>query len=454
MAAGSALAVERLIAHQRLSAFSARAASSLVAPRGAGGYGGLTPVKSSNTGEVMLALPEGFQYNVLGRTGDKMADGNLTPARHDGMATFRVGNELRLVRNHEINNGLAREGIVLGDAKKAYDTLAGGGTSTLIIDPKKRTIIRDFISLGGTLQNCAGGPTPWGSWITCEETTFGKQRRTLNNNREVGGFNHPHGYCFEVPASANSAVEAVPLKAMGRFVHEAIAVDPRSGIVYETEDAGTAGFYRFIPAKRGELARGGRLQMLAIKDKPGYKTTSGQKMGEPMAVVWVDIADPDPESAETDPASVYKQGLKAGGATFTRLEGCWYGQGKIFFTATRGGDNSLGQVWQYEPRGENDGTLTLLFESPDAAHLEGPDNLCVSPRGGLAVCEDGRGEQFIRGLTRDGRIFDFARNSMAGNEDKEFAGATFSPDGETLFVNIQNPGVTFAIWGPWKDGAL
>lgn len=450
VAAGSALAINRLVAYQAAAA----AASPLRAIRGAGGYGALQAVKSANTGETLLTLPEGFQYTVIGRANEKMSDGYPTPVRHDGMAAFRVRRELRVVRNHEINNGLGKEGVAIGSRKGAYDLLAGGGTTTLIIDPKTRTLIRDFVSLSGTLNNCAGGPTPWGSWVTCEETILGPARITDTRGRERGGFSKPHGYCFEVPASADKEVEAVPLKAMGRFVHEAIAVDPRTGIVYETEDAGQAGFYRYLPNKRGQLALGGKLQMLAVKDQPGYNAITGQEVGRKLAASWVEIADPDPASAETDSASVFKQGLEHGGATFARLEGCWYGQGKIYFTSTSGGEKRLGQVWQYEPRGTNDGVLTMLFESPDMEHLDGPDNLCISPRGGVVLCEDGRGEQFIRGLTKDGRVFDFARNIMPGFEGSEFAGATFSPDGETMFFNLQGPGATVAVWGPWKDGAL
>ncbi|MBX3279580.1 MAG: DUF839 domain-containing protein [Acidobacteria bacterium] len=449
LAAGSVLAVNSLVAYRRASAASA----SLRADMGAGGYGMIQPVESNNTGEKLLELPKGFQYTVIGREGDKMSDGHATPARHDGMAAFNVRGELRLVRNHEINNRIGAEGAAIGGGS-AYDPLAAGGTTTLVIDPKTRAIKRDFVSLSGTLHNCAGGPTPWGSWVTCEETIFGAARRTDSRGREVGGFAKPHGYCFEVPASADAAVAAAPLKAMGRFVHEAIAVDPRSGIVYETEDTGQAGFYRFLPEKRGQLASGGKLQMLAIRNRPAFNTSTGQKAGEPLSVMWVDIADPDPAGAETDPSSVYKQGLERGGATFSRLEGCWYGQGKIFFTSTNGGEKRLGQIWEYEPRGKNEGILTLLFESPDAEQLDRPDNICVSPRGSVVICEDGDGEQFVRGLTRDGRVFDIARNIMPGFEASEFAGATFSPDGETLFFNLQGAGVTVAVWGPWKDGAL
>ena len=218
--------------------------------------------KARNTGEEILTLPEGFEYNVIGKTGTKMSDGNPTPAGHDGMAAFKVNGALRLVRNHEINNGAGRDGAAFGDAALAYDAKAGGGTTTLIINPKTREIIKDFVSLNGTLQNCAGGPTPWGSWISCEETTLGKNLGKDERGRERGGFAQKHGYCFEVMARPMALAKAPPLAAMGRFVLT-VAVDPQTGIVYLTEDRGAAGFYRFVPEQNGKLSAG-KLQMLAI----------------------------------------------------------------------------------------------------------------------------------------------------------------------------------------------
>src|SRR5262245_43604818 len=182
----------------------------LIAPPDAVGYGGLRATKARNTGEEILTLPEGFEYNVIGKTGTKMSDGNPTPRAHDGMAAFKVNGALRLVRNHEINNGIGRDGAAFGDAAFAYDAKAGGGTTTLIIDPKTREIIKDFVSLNGTLQNCAGGPTPWGSWISCEETTLGKSLDKDDRGRERGGFSQKHGYCFAVTAGADGAVRVEP----------------------------------------------------------------------------------------------------------------------------------------------------------------------------------------------------------------------------------------------------
>jgi secreted PhoX family phosphatase len=418
------------------------------AGKGNGGYGPLSPAGPE------LALPEGFTYVMFGVEGSTMSDGNPTPKAHDGMAAFGLPNgNVRLIRNHE-DRDTAANSIVKGDPSTAYDERGGGSTTSLEVEPGgDRELVRDFISLNGTIVNCAGGPTPQNSWITCEETTAGQTQ----------GFAEDHGYNFEVPASAEDEVEAVPLKAMGRFVHEAVAIDPRTGIVYETEDRGTSGFYRFIPDRKGNLAAGGRLQMLALKgNRSNYDTRTGQRVGKPLPVRWVDIEDPDPSAAETNPLAVFEQGKEEGGATFSRLEGCWYGDGSVFFAATDGGDAELGQVWQYRPRGNSGGQLILLFESRSADQLDAPDNVTVTPGGGIILCEDGDDEQFMRGLTQRGQIFDFAKNIV---NDREFAGATFSPDGDTLFVNIQGdtrgpgrpeeePGMTFAIWGPFEDGAL
>src|SRR6476620_8198745 len=170
------------------------------------GFGALSPQTAKNTGELFLSLPQGFQYNAFGKTGKLMSDGRETPPRHDGMAAFKVGKELRLVRNHEVTGGrVPRENFAIGSSNH-YDETAGGGTTTLVIDPNTREIVRDFVSLSGTLINCAGGRTPWGSWISCEETTLGQTVITAANGTKTGGFKKPHGYCFEVPARANTAV--------------------------------------------------------------------------------------------------------------------------------------------------------------------------------------------------------------------------------------------------------
>ena len=413
------------------------------AAAGEGGYG---PLRRAG---AELALPDGFRYRVLSEIGQPMTDGMPTPNAFDGMAAFPLLNgDIRLIRNHE-NRDPPGTAVPIGVPELAYDALAGGGTTSVdvrIEGDGTPHVVRDFVSVSGTIVNCAGGPTPWGSWLTCEESVAG----TLQ------GWQREHGYVFEVPAAADGEVAAVPIPAMGRFVHEAVAVDPRSGIVYLTEDAGRAGFYRYLPRTPGRLHDGGRLEMLALLDAPGHDTAIGQRVGVIRAVRWVPIDDADPGPGET---SVFQQGFVQGGARFARLEGCWPGDGGIFFHSTSGGDAQVGQVWFYRPGPLDGGDLTLVFESPSRDVLDYPDNITVSPRGGIVICEDGQGEQHLRGLTPDGRLFDFARNLM---NTSEFCGACFAPDGETLFVNIQGSttlggtvrGVTMAIQGPWRSGAL
>jgi len=472
-----------------VSACTQRDAGGLVVPRtspvdqagpGRGGYGDLVP------GTGILLLPAGFACTSFGVAGELMSDGNVTPLAHDGMAAFGwQRNRVRLIRNHEVTT----RGAPLS-AVNAYDPSAGGGTTTTELemsgpepgDGRGRgesgdadfpghpaiCVVRSFVSLSGTIVNCAGGPTPWRSWLSCEENVRGVRE----------GFTRTHGWVFDVPVAAEGPVAPVPLKDMGRMSHEAVAVDPHSGIVYETEDNAFppgSGFYRFLPRRPGELARGGRLQMARIAGSPRLQIFRGSaigiRVGDAFDVEWVDIRHPDPDPndalAEDDRRmALFTQGADQGAAAFNRLEGCWYGDGSIYFHDTRGGAAGCGHVWRYLPgQGNRDGgRLVLLFESPGAEVLDSPDNLTVSPRGGLVVCEDGSDAQFIRGLTPAGEIFPFAKNNIS---QSEFAGACYSPDGRVLFVNIQGAhtgdplttepaqrGVTIAITGPFHRGAL
>jgi uncharacterized protein len=425
---GAGAALSGLMGNTAQAAPARRAGQDTMQAPNNGGYGPLRPAPGGE-----LLLPEGFSYVAFGHTGTPMSNGQPTPGSHDGMATFaREDGMIGLVRNHEQGEGPAY-------ASPSYDPTAAGGTTNVVFDPEAMEPVSCYPSLAGTIRNCAGGPTPHGSWLSCEETFSGLDAET------------PHGYVFEVPADATTPVDPVPIKDMGRFTHEAVAVDPETGIVYETEDRGSAGFYRFLPDDRDDYTRGGKLQMLAIKDKPDYDTRMGQRVGVPLPVTWVDIADPDPDSS--DSLAVYRQGKAQGAATFARLEGAWYGQGRIYLNSTSGGDAGLGQVWEYRPRGRSGGQLNLVYESTDPEVLQSPDNICVSPNsGGLVLCEDGGGKDLLRGVTDRGLIFDFAE--LTSTNTSELAGATFSQDGRVLFFNVQTPGITFAVTGPWERGAL
>jgi secreted PhoX family phosphatase len=438
-----------------------------------GGYGPLGPVPDLADGAVRLHLPEGFSYRSFTPTGTLMTDGVITPGRHDGMAAFPWGRgRYRLVRNHEVNGPVA----AFGSSQKAYDRMAGGGTTTLEVT-RRASRVESWVSCNGTQMNCAGGGTPWGTWITCEETVNGPDVGPDFTGADNSLLERQHGYLFEVPVSWGPGEhrKLQPIRSAGRFAHEAVDVDPSSGILYLTEDnfGFPSGFYRYLaprnPMKVRRLLDGGTLQMLKVKGIDRAELDHGQEVGDSYRVEWVTIDEPDttfPAGTTNDQALVFvgDQGRAKGAAIFSRLEGIIYGDGKIYIVSTQGGDtpagepppsghgDGFGQLWVYDPWREK---LTLLFESPSRTVLELPDNMCISPQGSSLLCEDGPTENFLRGVTRRGHIFDFALNAIPQRMAEEFAGATFSSDGHVLFVNIQaSSGLTFAIWGPWRKGAL
>ncbi|MER6943576.1 alkaline phosphatase PhoX [Nonomuraea sp. NPDC000554] len=434
------------------------------------GYGRLRAVADLRDGKVRLHLPDGFSYRSFSATGERFSDGSTVPGKHDGMAAFRGPRGAAiLVRNHEVGGPVG----AFGDRAGAYDPMAGGGTSTLHVT-RYGEVVTSRPSLNGTMLNCSGGPMPWGAWVSCEETVNGPDVGDDSSGGDNAKLTEKHGYIFEVPIGRASSGR--PIRSAGRFPHESAAFDPASGALYLTEDnfAFASGFYRYLPPrnplKAGHILDGGRLQMLAVRGAPRTDLSAGQQPGAAYETAWVDVDDPDPDfpgrpSNKRAVQAVGRQGRAKGAAIFSRLEGAVYHQGTVYFVSTQGGATAAGdrppsgfgkgrgQVWAYETWS---GRLRLAYESPRSAVLDLPDNVTVSPRGTLVLCEDGDGANYLRGLTRRGEIFDFCRlEPVPGDPGAEFAGATFGPGGLTLYVNVQSAvGRSFAIWGPWEKGAF
>ncbi|WP_445520336.1 alkaline phosphatase PhoX [Streptomyces sp. NEAU-174] len=413
----------------------------------------------------ILALPKGFRYKIITRTGEtKLESGESTPSNHDGTATFEGSRGATLlVNNHELAGPRSKwphpvpliEGLV-------YDPAASGGC-TVVEVAKHGDHVTEWVGIAGTATNCAGGRTPWGTWLTCEET---------EDKAGQNGMTKDHGYVFEVdPHDRKANRDPKPIKALGRYAHEAVVVDPKRGHLYLTEDAsGPNGLlYRWVPPHGFEHGRGklgtlkddaGVLQAPKCYDSGGNfvdDLSRATKTGTVYGVDWEPVPDRDAKSV-----SVRKQ-FKDGEITRARkLEGMWWADGGAYIVSSYARAESPvqhdGQVWFYDPKRRTLTLKVLLGVNPDPSKdgaFDGPDNITVSPYGGLVIAEDGEGIQHLFGATEDGRTYPIARNdlnigSAEAPEFSEFTGVVFSPDGSTLYANIQVPGIMLAITGPWR----
>ncbi|WP_338146272.1 alkaline phosphatase PhoX [Streptomyces boncukensis] len=431
---------------------------------GSAGYGPLVPDPDG-----LLDLPRGFRYRVLSREGDPLPSGEgAVPSNFDGMAAFpsrRHGHGhgrghghghghdgVWLVRNHE--NRMDSRVPVPTVRGVTYDPAAEGGCTVLHLD-RHNAVREERVGIAGTSTNCAGGPSLWDTWLTCEETEY---------QAGEAGYTKDHGFVFEVSFTRERPTSVEPLTAMGRFQHEAVAFDPRTGVVYETEDAFDHPFglfYRFLPEKPrggyGSLHAGGTLEAMRVPDVPDLSSVTEPGTGFD-GIEWVEV--PDPLARKTP---IRHQDFGRGGITHAqKLEGCYWGGRSVYFVTSfaRRSDGSerdhFGQIWRYEPH-RNRLTLVVVFGPDTDVQLPGdePDNICLAPSGGLMVCEDGAGAQHVFGVTRRGTVYAMARNAQnTGTPEKpawgEFAGVTFSPDHRTMYVNCYTPGTTFAVTGPWR----
>ena len=407
-----------------------------------------------------LALPEGFRYRIVTEAGrTTLESGEPTPRNHDGTGAFKGhGNGVVLVTNHEIREPFGTELPVPRLDRMVYDPAAAGGCTVVEVD-RDGTRTTEYVGVAGTATNCAGGVTPWDTWLTCEE---------IDALAGSGGFTKDHGYVFEVdPFDRGANRDPAPIKALGRFEHEAVAIDPRSGTIYLTEDSAAPNglLYRWTPPNgyrqgKGALRRlgatDGVLAALRVTDGAGAHVDDLSRaitIGTVYHTGWVPVPDRDGRSTAT------RKQLGNGDVTRGRkLEGIWWGErhgvaGAYVVSSFARAESPVqhdGQVWFFDPRRD---TLTLVLRlavnpapATDGA-FDGPDNISVSPYGGVIIAEDGVGVQHLFGATEDGATFPMARNEQG---DVEFTGPVYSPDRRTLFANIQEPGTTFAITGPWR----
>ena len=388
----------------------------------------------------VLDLHPKLQYKVISKAGSTMSDGLRLPDLPDGMGAFNVNNNIVLVRNHELHprskmnksafKNPEKQMKELG--RKHYDKYSIGGTTTVVLNRTTKLVKREFLSLSGTNTNCSGGVTPWGTWITCEENIQKKKENTV-----------PHGYAFEVDPRNNFLSDPIPLKNMGRFHHEAIAFDKFHN-AYLTEDRSDGLIYKFVPKNKDSLIEGDlyALKIQGTKDSRNWKNSS-IKANKRYVAKWIKIEDVDPSSD-----TMRYEGYSNGATLFSRPEGIVASKDSLYVCCTSGGPLNRGQIWKIIPTKKGETYIELWHEVQDRSSINMPDNIVVAPWGDLIICEDNSRLNRLWGITPKGNPYLIAENNYSG---AEFAGVCFSPFDNTLFVNLQQEGLTLSIDGNWQE---
>jgi secreted PhoX family phosphatase len=433
----------------------------------------------------LLALPAGFRYTLVSRSGSTaLVTGEKSPRNPDGTGAFTVGGRVRLVQNHEITPGPGENPVPIVPGTR-YDAGIVGGGCTVIETSRDGQRLSEWVALSGTVGNCAGGVTPWNTWLSCEET----EDRAGTGYGAGGTARQDHGFVFEVAPARPGEQHPAPIKAWGRYPHEAVVVAPDRQHVFLTEDVSNPNglLYRWTAPNGLRLRRGvlqelgpgeGRLQALQVVAPDGghlddLSRITGQYLNQPLPTAWIDV--PDRLAADTP---VRQQFDNARVTRNKKLEGAWGDAHGFYFDASSahpgpdlpaGSVPHDGQIWYYHYQTE---TLTLRAYFPYVAqlhvattnpattrghgvtYLDEPDNLHVTPWGGLVIAEDGDGDNHLFGWTEQSGAWPLARNEIntAGPHEPpeyaEFTGPTFSPlNSRLLYANVQQPGVTYAITG-------
>ena len=456
-------------------------------PGGSSGGRPFPPLQDDPNG--ILALPTGFSYKIVTREGqtDMSFGQGKTPAFHDGTGVVGANRKgLTIIQNHELTPNQAAVGVP-HIAGTVYDPGAvNAGGCTVITTDGNGTPTAEWVGISGTARNCAGGVTPWGTWLTCEET-FINAGTAWSAGGQTGTYQKNHGYVFEVLQADSAHQIPLPIKAFGRFEHEALAVEPTLRRVYLSEDAsGPNGlFYRWTAPAGVRLRAGvanqlgdtsGKLEAMQIRLDDGsilpdvaYLTSA--QLGRPFKVTWIEV--PERDGATKTIRTQFADGTVTRGKKF---EGVWSnGKGCYIVNSFAFGANDLpadatkhdGMVWFYDYSDETITLVTYFPHNPAAEGegafpkyadltFDGPDNVTVTPWGTLVLAEDGVRASHVLSSVPGGPTYAIARNMLSiGTSNgapvfSEFTGPTFSPDGKVLFVNIQVPGITLAITGPWQ----